>query len=1591
LFTFNVNLNLCNKVNKDFGLRYFKKAIRVLKYVLLSLLFFILIIAIVVNTPFAQKIITAKLNNLFAEKGWPVHVGELSLAVTGKISVVKLEIKSSSGDTIVYAGNVNIKISSLALFSNRVLIQNAELKDAVVNWQKQDTTLISMFQSSSPQTSNDDKRKSSWDLTIKEVHLNNIRFLYTDSLKGILIRQTLQSGDLTFDNFSILKKQIDVDHINLKKADGFLSVGKAVDTLDTDSSPSTWKFSARSLELTDINYMLEQPDETQKTSMSLKHAEIAVKDLDLSKRELNILQLNLSNPNVLIETLESRSPKSFAEAPEINDTVQNSWSFVCSSINIGNGVFNYVGNNPGDREKLNQWLPVTMFNSEIKDIKYSENGLGFHVNQLSFGLNEQAFLKSGEINFSSDSSGNGNLSLEIIASINSENQKLFSKNDDVRLSSLCYGSTDSLQIRKFSITSTSGINFSVAGYVTDLLHLTESRLNLEFKTGEISREQTHALIALSGKQISLPAFEPISYSGSVSNSFLKSRFNVLMQSASGIVSFDGNYDVNKKSGKAYTTLTNIKLGKIFGDGYPTSMTGSVLLNGGINSKGMMSGNCSIGLETVLYNNINYHNINFDATVIDDESTFSLVSDDTSLTCNLKGLLGWKESERTGELSGSFSLNNSHANLLSGQISLQGNIVSGFRKNGNDIQSSVDLYNLTIVNMNNHVDIDTFLCNLNMSDTLVRAQIRSDFMSADFLSRSSFVVLKNAAMSLELRNLFSLDSTDFLKVNVADVIPVFNLDVVVNYDSVFQFIYPDSIFHFDTLRLAISRKGGEHNVTGESSLSALKFSDFKTYGAKMLMEFVEHKFNFSVNIDSIDASGKRLGESVFVLDVLPSIASSSLSILSPDDKPLFLIGAEMLKKTDKVVLTSTENDWILNGNEWKLSPSEFLVRENISRDISADLHLEHADMKMELTGRESKGMNLNLENIKLTEIIPPEFNIDLPEGLMNANVNYSGGDRRKLDYKLEVKKFSWKGVSIDDIQSAGRLEGDSTGILIADISALLNDTTSISLKLNPVSNPAEKKYRAEYTNVPVKLLQSAVSEYIDSLTGSASGQLDLRIENQKTILDGEMRLKQAGLNILKLNSHFSIPDDKLVIRHSNLTLDRFTVLDSVRRPLFIDGAIAFENPDSISVDLNVKTDNLRVMNTTIKDNPNFFGTIVVNSGLDISGPVKRPAIKGVLILEEGTNITYKYVEDLSVMETEKTVTFAKIGLDSMMNNNQFNLKEVTGMPSMQTTIEINPKSVFKIEYSSGFDIDVKVSGKGLLNYSTLPNNNISLAGSYEINSGTSELKFTGWPMKKFTITPGSSIRWDGAYDDPLLNIEAISKVKGSYLNPIDNKDRTVDFIVSMKLLDQLSQLKIIFDVKSNDQYITSVFNSLSSDEVMRQAINLLIFESVDLPGMQSSTNYMSAQMNSFWESQLNNITKTRVKNVDISFGIDTHKQKSSSGAEEEKTSLSYEMEKKFYNDRASVKISGRLNDVSQVQGKHSSNLIENFSFEYALDTLNKKYMNIFRKQDYEDILEGDVIKSGVGFIYRKSYHNLSDIWKRKSKKRSGTVPNEGKSN
>lgn len=1569
----------------------FKKVFRLLKFTFYFLGILFLLVVGSINLPFFQERITAKVNSLLKERGIPVRAGKLTLLLNGKIGLRQLQMIPVAGDTLVYAGEVNIFLNPLSLFNHKIVISDVSLQDVVVYLKTDPQTgeldalkLLSGSPSPADSIVSAAKKKPAvpWEFEIGEIHLKNVRFRYEDTKNGIQTEEQLQKADVEFNDFSVLKKEINAEYIGLEKVNGKVVMKTVAAAAEhSDTSPSAWKFSCLKFHLKEVNFDVEQNEIQQHMVFSLLDGTIVMKSLDLAAKKLLLSDINLLRPELYFQTGAKTGTKPALAVDSLPANSAQDWSLEAAALTISQGAFNMKAPESGNNSPLEQWLPLRDFNTSIKNIRYTPRGYGFSVSKLSMALKEKAMLESGEIFFESDTQKKIKVSLTIKAAINNGTATQLQHNTGINLSAIASGSMDSLQIDKLELGTSSGINIALHGSLNDVLNIPYSKCDLAFKTNTVSRQQTHELLSFFAVSTQLPEFKPFVISGNVSNTFVSPQFRLFVLSASGNIALAGKYNTALQSGNLEAGLASIRLSDMFGATYPKELTARVTLNGELRNRKEWKANLDVKVKSITYPSFTAHAISVLAAFNKQQCNFKIQAKDAALACDVKGLFAWQNNTYRANCSGQYNINPENKAMVPEGLGMKGELYADFFNAGNKVDASLDLKNTQLSNAVTSTALNEVTLTLKGNNNKAECRVLSDFLKLDFQGNSSFNEILVAVKRAGFESYIKPDSAYFINAEAFEKFPLFKLSAALNYHKCFDYFVPDSILGFKSVLLNMEKTGSAERIHANFSMDDFYYKNFSSEGLVMTMTTEEDTLKCRLMVDALHLDSTLTGPAVVSIDVCRNKIQTRLDVKDRTGASLYRMGAEAVKHQGNIEVFASAEDWIINTNLWKIHPTSLFNWNSKTGDVIANTHLQNGDMKIDIYGNTAKRLSVDLKEVHISSLLPINLIRTLPEGIVNANLIYQREEQGTLDFVADIKQLKWEDLFVNHLTAEGQLVIDTTGIPNGKFTASLNDSSTLKVNRVEEGSVPGKKIQLAFNDFPVKLLEPFLGKYVDELKGNTSGTIFLTQVSNKNILDGNIHLKGIELTIVPLKAWFSIPDEKLRIKENKFYFDRFVVLDSLQKRLYVDGTINAENTDKITTDLKVSTDNLQVLNTTLKDNPVFFGSIMVKSALEIKGPLISPQIKGNVLLEKGTNVTYRHIEDISVKEANAVITFA--ALDSnhqLIVSQKERWKELKGNPLIQTVVEITPKSIFNVEYSSNYELHVGISGQGILNYAMLPNNTISLTGNYEILNGATELKFVGWPLKKFSITPGSSFRWDGKVDDPELNLEATSTVKGSYMNPVDNKERTVDFIVAMKLSNLLSKLEIVFEVKSPDQYITSVFNSLSQDEIMKQAVNLLLFETINLPNIESSGNYMSSQINSFWETQLNALTRTKFKYADLSFGIDTYTQATSGGGEEQKTAVTYELERKMMNNRASVKLSGRLSD-DQNPGSTTNPMIENFIFEYALDTLNKRFIKIYRRQDYEDILDGEVIKSGVGFIFRRSYPTFRDIWYRKSRNKS----------
>lgn len=1607
----------------------FKRVIKIFKYLILCLAILFVVLLIAVNLPFSQRFISEKANRFFSKKNLPVQVEKITLQITGKIGITNIQIVKDPADTIVYAKQIKASVRIFPLLRRNVIVKSLTINDATVNIKADSVTgvpdLISIFTNGeNTDKKPEGKQGKKWNIGINSVNLKNVRFSYHDHFRGILIFESLRKLSVDFVSFSIANHQISAGHLDLESAIGGIDLnnpGKKSQSKTSNKPGDSWKFILSRSDLKNIQFTLHQSDKKQRMEFAIIEGNISNAGINLSDQRIAFEEVNLEEPDVHLfitpSPLKSTSSKGTGRSG-----FPGSWKISGSKVTIADGSFHkddYSG-----QTDTNLVYQVANLSTTIKGIRLDSLESGFKMNQLSLALENGFNIENGEITFNSDSARNSSLDLNLSTatsriklemkaseklpgiirdyytvpfSLVIEDSKVsafdfltllpvfkghskFKKHENFTLGINCNisGTSGLLKIENLNLHTSSGVSIITSGQVKDLSNPLSARLSLSLTAEGITKSRLEELFKLAGSSSEIPEFEPVMLAGTIDSTLSKPYFTVSVKSNSGDIDLGGSLDLSHKIYNLKVAYSGIEIGKLLEVSDIGRVSGNLDLNGEGFEPDRMRLKASIEIDTAVYKEYDYKNIKLHLDGDRGIYSFGVDAADPALKSNLTGELRLSDSQSGGRIAGLFSLDAGRVNLYK-EATASGGIEASLDHSTGILNGSVSLKNIVISKDNKTENLKSAVLSFHSSDTLLSGKIESDFLNVNANYDGSLEDLKRALNEGRVKSSAIADSAFGNRIPYFSALSEMKVSVESTYDPIISLFLSDSVFNYNRVSLAFMK---DSTGTGKADLSVDRFNIGKTrgFGAELQFENYPDGSLLKISADSITSGRITLTGINTGITAGGDTANYNLKANSRNDSIIYDIKGIAFRSEGEIKLRSAQNLWVINGITWDISPGDFLVLDPQKNDLTTNIHLKNGNRTIDIFGKKSERIFFECRNVWLSQLIIPGMYTYRYDGELTGKVNYTGSNgRREIGADMGIRQINMGGSLLGDLKISGNYLSDTTGTIEADLNAIMNDSSTITLGIRSGKNSGKKSFKSEFSGIQLNTFEPLVSRYVSGLRGVVDGNLSLSSDGGEEQLDGSVKINNTTLKFIPLNARFYVADDVIKIEKNILKFSRFTVQDSMRSPLTLNGSVDLSDPGNILADLQLTSDHIQVMNTTSKDNAVFNGIIFINSRLNLKGPLQKPSINGNIVLADGTVINYNYTENLSVSETQKTLTFATLKQDQQAEVKAIPASgQLSRTPDIEATVEIDPRSLFNFQITRGFDIGVSITGGGFLTYSLMPNKEIDLSGIYEISQGSSQLKIPGWPRKDFVISKGSIVKWDGKIDDPDLNIETTSKVRGSYVNPVDNKTREVSFLVYMKLAGRFSELEIIFDVRSEDQYITTFFNTLSADERMRQAVNLLIFERVELPGQTSSSDYLTQQISQFWESQLNQITKSATKKIDldVSVGLDTYTRSTTTG-EQTTTSLSYQVKKDMFHERGSVLLSGHTN-YNTTASQQTNAVIENFIFEYALDTNRTKFLKVYRQQNYEDLLEGEVIKSGVGFIYRKNYDRISDIWRRQKK-------------
>jgi hypothetical protein len=706
--------------------------------------------------------------------------------------------------------------------------------------------------------------------------------------------------------------------------------------------------------------------------------------------------------------------------------------------------------------------------------------------------------------------------------------------------------------------------------------------------------------------------------------------------------------------------------------------------------------------------------------------------------------------------------------------------------------------------------------------------------------------------------------------------------------------------------------------------------------------------------------------------------------------------------------------LLNYERWSVPVGNKLVisRQNV---LATDFTLSNGGQQLSINSLNQSATSplqarfVDFQLATVTAFIQNDSTI--VNGRMNGTVSFSNILADPIfEGELNIADLS---VRNDTVGNAVIRINNTTSNVYAANATLTGRGNDVRIDGKYYANPgAPSRFDLDLNLVtlPMTTVQAFSDGKIKSASGNLNGRFDVTGTFDKPEVKGELNFNQTGFNLAQFNNYFRIDNEKIIVNERGVVFDRFTIKDTANNTMVLDGTAVTSNYRNYELNFTMRANNFQMLNSTRQDNNLFYGKLFFNSNLRIRGTEATPIVDGSITVNDKTVMTIVLPQkEPGIVQREGVIEF--IDVDAPLNDSLFlaayDTLNTTSLRGLDVTanIEVSKEAEFNLIVDEGSGDFLNVKGEALLTAGIDPSGKLTLSGSYELEQGAYQLSFN-LIRRKFEIEKGSKITWLGEPTDADVNISAkytantapIDLVKaelGSEVTPAVRNTymEKIPFEVMLYMEGKLLKPLIRFDIDLPEDknynvdgtILTTVRNKLDilrqdPGETNKQVFSLLLLNRfMGENPFNSSSETISANtlarqsVSKLLTEQLNRLAEDLIEGVDLNFDVQSSEDYTS-GERRDRTDLNVGLSKQLLNDRLSVSVGSNFElEGPQSSNQRANNVAGNVALDYRVSSDGRYLLRAYRKNEYEGIIDGYIIETGVSFIISVDYNRFRQIF------------------
>ena len=772
-----------------------------------------------------------------------------------------------------------------------------------------------------------------------------------------------------------------------------------------------------------------------------------------------------------------------------------------------------------------------------------------------------------------------------------------------------------------------------------------------------------------------------------------------------------------------------------------------------------------------------------------------------------------------------------------------------------------------------------------------------------------------------------------------------------------------------------------------SLNGISFDDI-SIGTISVNQTID-KDKLDVNVDILNATyGKKVKfNSINFTTANEStrkdLLTSTISWKTTDNINSNLSWLTTIKDAENFEINLNESDFSINSQIWHINESAY-ISYNPKSIFFENFLLTNDTQKIGLNGSlsqtSSDSLAFNLENIDLAEL---DKLLGLKQGL-NGKLNGKGKisdpfNSTIVSSKLDILQFKLQKQDVGDVRV--ELDWDpSKDHLNLEGNIKNKGKTNFEYKGKYYFSRTKDNldFLLNFRDFDIAFANAYVDkDVISNIKGVISGALKITgTPSKPQFVSNDLSIKRAKAKIEILGTTLAI-NGRFNIMGNDIYGDKIEVVDEENNRAFLNfGLNNFLGKWNYDISLDL-LENLNpsgrfmVLNTNYKDGDYYYGKVYGTGNCNISGNANQLDIFVDIKTSKGSKLVLPLYGASEIEEEDDFITFTK------SNSNVDTVKKIdlSGV-TLDMNFEVTPETELNVVFNDQTQDKIVCYGNGKVNMKIDDkDNDIKMAGKYNIQNGSKYNFAMGQIKKEFNIESGSFIEWTDNIEDATINITTSFKTKSDYgaLAPELEETTLANQPVNCELLlnGQLLKPEITFNLKS-DPTIPETGKALlgrvldDKSETNRQFFSLLVFNRFQpLKGNISASGSAALDLA---EAQINDLLSKASEEFKMKMNIDKD--------------IELNVQKTFLKERLIITTSvgvetganetdGTTETTTSTTSKNT--IIGDVRIEYLINEKGTFRVNAFNESNRNTVNQSaGLFTQGAGLNYQEEFNGWNDF-------------------